>query len=397
MSIVNKIYIGDEGVSATYVGDTPILLEGSNRVNLENRFAKAYIINTNYSNDPDYTYTDINSYTATGGIRGDWPNPVSIRWNSSPVYSNIRIDISSDEQFTDVQSYYADISAAYKDIYNLIPSRTYHYRVLGIDASNNEETIASGTFETLGMLRMLRIPNCKNFRDIGGWDCDGGTIKYGKLIRGVDVDEPSMAVNSEGIDELINKLKISCEIDFGDNYSSSPLTQYGVEFLNDPTLYRIGAYNNKRTEEYPNILESFTTPSGCQMYKNLLSVIIDRLEHNNVLYLHCNAGCDRTGTLFFLIEALLGMSESDLAKEYELSSFYSQRTRTGYIGGYAPGTVTAYNYKTMIMWLRANFNGNTINEKVYDLCTKSIENGGIGLSAQQINSLRSVMIESNLT
>lgn len=32
--------------------------------------------------------------------------------------------------------------------------------------------------------RMLKLENAWNVRDIGGWACDGGTVKFGKVFRG---------------------------------------------------------------------------------------------------------------------------------------------------------------------------------------------------------------------
>ena len=38
-----------------------------------------------------------------------------------------------------------------------------------------------------GHVRWLRT-TARNARDIGGWVCDGGTVKYGKIIRGGIID-----------------------------------------------------------------------------------------------------------------------------------------------------------------------------------------------------------------
>ena len=38
------------------------------------------------------------------------------------------------------------------------------------------------------------------------------------------------------------------------------------------------------------------------------------------VYLHCTYGCDRTGTVCYLLEALLGVSPDDCLKEYGLSN-----------------------------------------------------------------------------
>ena len=41
----------------------------------------------------------------------------------------------------------------------------------------------------------------------------------------------------------------------------------------------------------------------------------------NVIF-HCHAGRDRTGTVAYLLEGILGVSESDRLDEYELTSLY---------------------------------------------------------------------------
>ena len=39
------------------------------------------------------------------------------------------------------------------------------------------------------------------------------------------------------------------------------------------------------------------------------------------MYIHCNAGADRTGTILTLLHAILGVSEKDAATDFELTSF----------------------------------------------------------------------------
>ena len=64
-----------------------------------------------------------------------------------------------------------------------------------------------------------------------------------------------------------------------------------------------------------------------KLYKYAIREIIGWLGQDKVVYFHCAGGADRTGTLAFLIEALLGVSESDLSKDYELTSFDGSHDR----------------------------------------------------------------------
>ena len=56
-------------------------------------------------------------------------------------------------------------------------------------------------------------------------------------------------------------------------------------------------------------------------WKEILLYVIEAVTHNEPVYFHCSAGADRTGTVACLLEALLGMSRSDIDKDYELTCF----------------------------------------------------------------------------
>ena len=50
-------------------------------------------------------------------------------------------------------------------------------------------------------------------------------------------------------------------------------------------------------------------------------------EDNYPIYFHCNAGADRTGTVAFLINGVLGVPYKDLTRDFELTSFSSSGNR----------------------------------------------------------------------
>lgn len=58
-------------------------------------------------------------------------------------------------------------------------------------------------------------------------------------------------------------------------------------------------------------------------WQTYLRCVIDAVTHREPVYFHCTAGADRTGTLACVLEGLLGMSQSDIDKDYELTTFYS--------------------------------------------------------------------------
>ena len=53
------------------------------------------------------------------------------------------------------------------------------------------------------------------------------------------------------------------------------------------------------------------------------------------MYVHCNHGADRTGTIIFLLNGLLGVPYEQLVQDFELTTFSASgaRYRTGIVGG----------------------------------------------------------------
>ena len=103
---------------------------------------------------------------------------------------------------------------------------------------------------------------------------------------------------------------------------------------------------------------------------------------NKNIYFHCQGGCDRTGTLSFQILGLLGVSESDLAKDYELSSFSD--VGLGRLRNTVKATDT-YDYSGMVAAIKA-YSGTTITDKFYNFAIDC------GLTDTTISTFRNMML-----
>lgn len=178
-----------------------------------------------------------------------------------------------------------------KPIGNTVNGTTYYNEV-----PNVATPIVSGAVEPLDRLRWINSATA-NMRDLGGWTCDGGTVKYGMLFRGG-------APYGTDKNLMVNRLDVKHELDLR---GSSEARGYSVWDIGYTSADGITWYN--LTDK-----ETWKINIGC---------IFDNVTKSIPVFFHCAAGADRTGTLACVLEALLGMSQSDIDKDYELTTFYS--------------------------------------------------------------------------
>ena len=167
----------------------------------------------------------------------------------------------------------------------------------------------AGTLKPLDALRWIRTTagaTAWNVRDLGGWNCDGGTVKYGLLFRGGKLAAADRAV-------LVGELGIQHDLDLRGREGGGPgdEPEMAASPLGSDVWYT-------RTQQYA--WYSLTPVATWQAY---FRCVIDAVTHREPVYFHCTAGADRTGTLACVLEGILGMSQSDIDKDYELTCFYS--------------------------------------------------------------------------
>lgn len=227
----------------------------------------------------------------------------------------------------------------------------------------------AGTLKPLDALRWIRTRDSSaeawNVRDLGGWACDGGTVKYGLLIRG-----GKLAAADRGV--LVGELGIQHDLDLRGREGG------GSEDEPDMTESPLGSdvwYT--RTQQYA--WYALTPVSTWQAY---LRCVFDSVTHREPVYFHCTAGADRTGTLACVLEGLLGMSQSDIDKDYELTTFYS--------GSGSDATARRRNesdWKGLINAINA-VSGDTFRDKCVHFAV-----GTCGMSMADINAYRAAMID----
>ena len=234
------------------------------------------------------------------------PNYVTTTSSNRPEGVSIQIKKAGNLVITDGNTNNTIIKAVQAGtikIYNLTPNIISTFFVI----DSNNKIIQQGTIKPTGTCRMIYMTNIDNVRDIGGWSCDGGIIKYGKLFRGGEVYG---FLTEDGTTQALDMLGIEKEIDLRFDSDLNGRTESG--FGNSVDMLHVDMTWNDL---------NYQKNSG--NIKKIFDPLFDYVIAGHPTYFHCSAGADRTGVVAFLCEAVLGMSQSDMDKEYELTCFYS--------------------------------------------------------------------------
>ena len=118
--------------------------------------------------------------------------------------------------------------------------------------------------------------------------------------------------------------------------------------------------------------------------KECVEFIAGCLREDKPVFIHCSAGRDRTGTMAILILGLLGVSEGDISKDYELT-YFSPEDWSMWNGSY--GHVrTASSFRGACDYLN-KFDDSTFAGKVEKYLLH------IGVAQQDIDDIRRLMLK----
>ena len=179
---------------------------------------------------------------------------------------------------------------------------------------------ATGRFVTADQPpRLLRAEGVHNLRDLGGWRTrDGRRVRQGLLFRSANLCEnscecaerpPRLRVTAADCHFLTNSLGIRTELDLRgpkecEGLSSSPL-----------------GLSVRRVEISSGCYGEMSRQSAKDACLRELRLIAD--GRNLPLLFHCSSGQDRTGTLAFIVNGLLGVPPEDLARDWDATMLWN--------------------------------------------------------------------------
>lgn len=300
---------------------------------------KNFLDNVTY-NPGDYSGSQIANYApATADINNTYPIGKTIETVSGILDRN---------------GYEMSVSSGNTTVYNDVPNQFTEF--VNRDAGT---VFRVGTLKPTGALRQIKCAT-SNVRDLGGWNCDGGTVKYGKLFRGGEFQ-------TADTDIFVNQLGIRHEL----NLRGTAEAESEKTVLRDYVKYTC-----------PEKYVWYTITGYNDTWREIIRCVFDAVKNNEPVYFHCAAGADRTGTVACILEALLGISQSDIDKDYELTCFAS---------GVATDSVARRrdetSWKGLIEQINALSIGSTFRDKVINWVAS------LGFTADEINAYRATMID----
>ena len=258
---------------------------------------------------------------------------------------------------------------------NLNLARTYRWMVRCLDT----EEFASSSFATEPSApRLLRADGVRNFRDLGGWKTtDGKTVREDMIFRSAGLRNSSKSsggflrrkvevgerrVTDAGLATLREDFKIKTDLELRTPQETAGMagTLLGPDVRwENVSFAAYGFIDNsiRGREPFAKIFRLFTK------------------SENYPILMHCSGGRDRTGTLAFLLNGLLGVPEDDLCRDWEASIF----SDTGM-------TFSSERIVQLLDYLKT-MPGETMRDRV-EAYVRSC-----GVTAEEIAAFRSIMLK----
>lgn len=292
------------------------------------------------------------------------PAPVRLEWSGGEAVCEVTLDGVS-TSVTNANSIL---------VTNLEPGKVYAWSV-----RSGAET-ANATFKTDPTPpRLLYVEGVDNIRDAGGWmGLNGKRVRMNRILRTAGLRRSSKKkgsgfvasaysvgatnITANGLKHLKEAFAIKTDIELRTKdetiYMKSSLLGDEVNWVAEPFV----AYQ---------YIDGFAR--GREPFARIFRHFLD--EKNYPILIHCSGGRDRTGTIVFILNGLLGVSDEDLSRDWEVSAFCNDALS---FGSSRLGRLTSY---------LNGLGGETLAENC-ELYARSC-----GISEEEIERFRALMLE----
>ena len=294
---------------------------------------------------------------------GSFPLPVTLEWKGGEGPFAVKVSLAGRTVLE------TNLAARTVNVWNLEIARRYDWTVCSAGSC------ARGEFRTLDLApRVMYVPNVGNVRDLGGRIGIGGRrVRQGLVYRSAGLNtnaipkEPRkkgvLSLTPEGLRIATVDLGWKTDIDLrGDaecwGMEGSPAGA-GVKWLH----YSSSHYGGLRRK------------AGQDAFIKVFKAFLD--ERNYPIDFHCKGGADRTGTVAYILNALLGVDDEELVKDWEFTCFHYPKTKFSHKG-----------YYDELLAVFAKLPGSNTREKVESYVK------GLGFTDADLEKFRRIMLEN---
>lgn len=258
----------------------------------------------------------------------DWERvakPVKLRWAWSGHFNPTML-VTVEKLPEEREVFRAETSDTYVKVWNLEIARTYRWTVIPPKGCGARGPL-TGTFRTAADApRAITLDNVFNMRDLGGRIGLGGRrVKQGLLYRSAGMNDnantfdipesewrPGRArLSVPNLQALLKLTGIRTDIDL-----RNPRECYG---MTGSPLGPSVRWAQCSSWAYAELGEQ----KGKDAFVSVFRTLLDPKTYPADF--HCITGADRTGTVAFLLNALLGVGLEELYADWELTAIYSPR------------------------------------------------------------------------
>ncbi|MBP3732755.1 MAG: tyrosine-protein phosphatase [Bacilli bacterium] len=308
--------------------------------------------------------------------------PIELKWEKGEKEFSEDAVIRYWTEFDKSDAHYAKLEegGASAKLPNLKRATTYYYQLV-----DGEDVSQMGSFETADYTRVMTMGAVNNVRDLGGYMTSYGVrTRQGLIFRGYEINEKgwsgghNASYTPETQEVAERDMNLGLELDlraksgtYQGNQEKSAVE--GVEYKR----CAINSYAGFITD--PN-----KTSESENADRNLPQEIFEALANaeEKHVYFHCWGGADRTGTIAFLLNAICGVSYTDLIIDFEITS------QTNNKRCHMHNSSSAYFPKFLYAFTQIegfDFE-KTVNENAVTLLKK------VGVTDETIEAVRKVMI-----
>lgn len=293
-----------------------------------------------------------------------WPKAVRLAWNAKAgvSYQVVVRDAKNNEVvFKEV------VKGGEVAVDNLEIAADYSWTVEG-----NDER-ASSTFRTEDRLpRLIRYPGVPNVRDLGGKiGLNGCRIRQGLVFRSAGLNENASKDEKPGKSRVDGANGEYIRTRFGIKTDIDLRSDEEVDGMTGSPLGETIAWHWISSASYGGVQAMW----GRGQFAKVFRLFLDR--QNYPIDFHCIAGQDRTGSVAFILGALLGLDEKELALDWEMTGFWNRDVAFRH----------ERSYNNLVNGFKTNFPTLTIRESVEKYILS------LGFTDQDIETFREIMLE----